>query len=174
MIDFPDVREMWEALFPGVGPVGEWIAVIRDSYRLVDQHLDPGVGGRTLLCSALTFLISSALLLHRRSSISKSLMYSWVVYGLTHLFMATLVGLPWLLWPTMNWLMAARRMGTLVLLLILVTFVSGWGDHCLPEGSTAHDLVSSWLGFGRERSRKAFIALLTFGLAAASMVLMFM
>ena len=174
LANVPDVRVMWESLFPGAGPIGEWVAVVRDAYRFVDQHLDPGVGGRTVTCVILTFLISGTLMLHRRSSVAMSIMYSWAVYVFAHLFMASLVGLPWLLWPTMNWLMAARRMGSLVALLILVTFLTGWGDHCLPEGSTAHGLVSSWLGSGEERSGKVVYALLTFGLAAVSMVLMFM
>ena len=169
------IRSMWGVLFPGTESVGEVVGFVRDVFRVVERHVDPGIENRTFLCCLLTFGISVTIMIHRMSSTpAQALRTSWIIFGLVHIFMAVVMGLKWWLFPLANWLMITRRTGCLIVILVIVTFLTGWGDHCTVAGALVRGTISTWLGSNQTSGWRTLSAWITFGLLLSPLVIAFL
>ena len=167
-----DARAAWSAVLPGSTIVDEGVGLLRDTFHLVDRHLDPGLNGRFVISLVLTFSISAAILMHRRSATPvQARMTSLAIYCLANLFVLLFAGWPFLIWPTVQYLMSSRRMSLLICFLLTVCFVSGWGLRCVRDGSTTRDLISAYLSVQTSSGWETLTTIITTGLTFASLAM---
>ena len=147
---FPDVRSMYDAIFPGGEVIGEGIALLRDSYQFLSQHIDPSDGGRAIVLAICSFGMSSALLLQRRLGNVRSLMLIGLGFFSFHGTMVSLMGLPWFAYPVVDYLFQNGHSSSLVALMSAISMVAGWGRHCIPEGASIRQHLAGSFGFGQD------------------------
>ncbi len=170
---FPDVRSMYESLFPGGELIGEVIALLRDSYQFLSRHIDPSDGGRAIVLAICSFGMSVVLLLQRRLGNIRSLFLIGLGLLSFHGTMVSLMGLPWFVYPVVDYLFRNGHSSALVTVMSTLSMVAGWGQHCLPEGSTIRQHMAGSFGFGSSSypSPSSGYAYVFFGLLLAGIAL---
>jgi hypothetical protein len=172
---FPDVRSMYESLFPGGELVGEVIALLRDSYQFLSRHIDPSDGGRAIVLAICSFGMSIFLLLQRRLGNMRSLFLIGLGLLSFHGTMVSLMGLPWFVYPVVDYLFRNGHTSALVSMMSALSMIAGWGQHCIPEGATIRQQMAGSFGFGSsdEPPPSNMHAYIFFGVLLAGIVIVF-
>jgi hypothetical protein len=170
---FPDLKEQWDALFPGAQQVGEFVAILRDVYSFLDDRFGQSDGSRTLWISVMAVVVTvSAIVYHRVGPVGGRVL-AIVSHIALQMVMMVIVGAPWLLFPVLNWCVVRGHFRFLSVTLVATAFVTGWGTHCTPEGSTLTRQVSLMIGWGSVSMKAAWCGLLTFSAMTAAIGLNF-
>ncbi len=142
----PDVRQMYESLFPGGDVIGEAIGLLRDSYQFLSHRIDPSDGGRAIVLAFLSVVMTGGLMIQRRLGNTRSLLLVWLLTFSLHGTMVTLFGLPWFAYPVIEYFLQKGNTSVLVPLMSAISVVVGWGHHCLPEGALLRRALGLNLG----------------------------
>ena len=170
----PDLKSQWAALFPFANGVGELVAVLRDMYSLLDRIFGQSEGSRALWVTLMATVVTVAALLHPHAAdrIRRRLEFS--AHLALQIIMVVLVGGPWLVFPILNHCVIHGHFRVLSVTLVATAVVSGWGNHCDPEGKTLTTTVTAWVGLVRVDVRAFWCGLVTFTLMFVAVVGTFM
>jgi hypothetical protein len=167
----PDVRQMYDALFPGGEFIGEAIGLLRDSYLFLQARIDPSDGGRAIVLAILSLVLTIGLMLQRRLGNTRSLLFMGIGAFSLHGTMFTLFGLPWFLFPVLNYLVKNGNVSAVVSVMSALSIVVGWGTHCIGEGTTLRRALGLNLGYDYMPHSGPQWGLLLFGLLVACVML---
>ena len=170
----PDVRNMYESLFPGGEVVGEAIGLLRDSYLFLQGRIDPSDGGRALVLAFLSMAMTACIMLQRRLGNVGSLFLITLAGLSLHGAMVTLFGLPWFTYPVLDYFLKNGHTSALVATMSVLSMVVGWGRHCIPEGATLRDAMGLSLGYGSLEPPSSKWGILFFGLLLIGIVFLMM
>lgn len=142
----PDVRTMYESLFPGGEVVGEAIGLLRDSYLFLQGRIDPSDGGRAIVLAMMSIAMTVCIMFQRRLGNVRSLLLVSLAGLSMHGTMFTLFGIPWFAYPVLDYLMKNGRSSLVVAIMSVLSLVVGWGRHCIPEGESLRRAMGLNLG----------------------------
>ncbi len=146
----PDVRSMYNLLFPGGELIGEGIALLRDSYEFLSARFDTSDGGRAIVLAVCSLGMSIVIMIQRRLGNVRSVLLILLGFLSFHGTMVSLMGLPWFAYPVIDHLFRNGYSSTLVMGMSALSVVTGWGRHCLPEGSLFRDHLAGRFGFNSQ------------------------
>ena len=167
----PDVRQMYESLFPGGEVVGEAIGLLRDSYLFLQSRIDPSDGGRAIVLIILSLVMTVGLMLQRRLGNVRSLFFMGLAGLSIHGTMVTLFGLPWFVFPILDYFLQNGNTSAIVVLMSVLSVVVGWGSHCISEGSTLRRAMGFNMGYGFIPEPNPQWGILFFGLLVVGLLL---
>ena len=168
----PDVRQMYESLFPGGEVVGEAVGLLRDSYLFLQSRIDPSDGGRAIVLAIMSLVMTFCLMIQRRLGNVRSLFFMGLAGLSMHGTMVALFGLPWFLFPLLDYLLANGHTKAVVAVMSTLSVVGGWGSHCISEGSTLRRARGFNLGYGFTPDPSPQWGFLLLGLLAAAFFLL--
>jgi hypothetical protein len=143
----PDVRTMYESLFPGGEVVGEAVGLLRDSYLFLQGRIDPSDGGRAIVLAMMSIAMTICIMFQRRLGNVRSLLLVSLAGLSMHGTMFTLFGIPWFAYPVLDYLMKNGRSSLVVAIMSVLSLVVGWGRHCIPEGESFRRAMGLNLGY---------------------------
>jgi hypothetical protein len=168
----PDVRQMYESLFPGGEVVGEAVGLLRDSYLFLQSRIDPSDGGRAIVLAMMSLVMTLCLMLQKRIGNVRSIFFMGLAGFSMHGTMVALFGLPWFLFPLLDYLLANGHLKAVVSLMSVLSVVAGWGTHCVSEGSTLRRAMGFDSGYGFMPDPNPQWGLLLFGLFLTAFLLL--
>jgi hypothetical protein len=168
----PDVRQMYESLFPGGNIIGEAIGLLRDSYQFLSHRIDPSDGGRAIVLAFLSVVMTGGLMIQRRLGNTRSCVLVAILTFSLHGTMITLFGLSWFTYPILEYFLQRGNTGILVPLMSAISVVVGWGQHCLPEGTLLRRCLGLDLGYEMFPESGTNWGVLLFGLLALGISLL--
>ena len=143
----PDVRQMYESLFPGGEVVGETIGLLRDCYVFLQERLAPSDGGRAIVLAFMSVVMTGCIMMQRRVGNVRSIYLVILATLSRHGTMFTLFGLPWFVFPILDHFLQNGNTSAVMMIMSLLSMLLGWGRHCLPEGATFRQAVGLDLGY---------------------------
>ena len=167
----PDVRQMYQALFPGGEVVGEAIGLLRDSYLFLQSRIDPSDGGRAIVLAFLSIVMTVGIMCQRRLGNLRSIFLVALGALSLHGTMVTLFGLPWFLFPVLDYFLQNGNISAIMTIMSILSVVVGWGSHCVSEGSTLRQNLGLSLGDPFLPTPSPQWGLLLFGLLASGIIL---
>ena len=168
----PDVRQMYEAIFPGGEIVGEAIGLLRDSYVFLQSRIDPSDGGRAIVLALMSLIMTACIMLQRRLGNTRSLLLVTLLTMSLHGTMITLFGLPWFAYPILDYFLDNGHSSAVVTMMSAMSFVVGWGRHCLSEGTTLRRALGLSLGYDSISDPSPQWGQLLFGLLGCGLLLL--
>jgi len=168
----PDVRTMYDSIFPGGEVLGEAIGLLRDSYLFLQGRIDPSDGGRAIVLAMLSVAMTGCLMLQRRLGNVRSLLLMTLGGLSLHGTMFTLFGLPWFAFPLLDYLLRNGRSSLVVVLMSGLSLVVGWGRHCITEGEALRHAMGLDLGYPHLNPPDSSWGYIFFGLLLAGGLLL--
>ena len=167
----PDVRQMYESLFPGGEVVGEAIGLLRDCYLFLQERLSPSDGGRAIVLAFMSLAMTGCIMMQRRVGNVRSI-YLIVLAALSrHGAMFSLFGLPWFVFPLLDYFLQNGNSSAVMMIMSVLSMVVGWGRHCLSEGATLRQTMGLELGYEVLPAPGPWWGILLFGCLAAGVAL---
>ena len=168
----PDVRNMYQSLFPGGEVVGEAVGLLRDSYLFLQGRIDPSEGGRAVVLALLSVGMTACIMFQRRLGNVRSIFLIVLGALARHGTMLTLFGLPWFAFPVLDYCLRNGNTSALVVVMSVISVVVGWGTHCIPEGSSLRYTMGLDTGYGHSGTSTFQWGLIFFSLLAIGVILL--
>jgi hypothetical protein len=159
-----DLKTQWNALFPFANEVGEFVAVLRDIYAMMDKVFGQTEGGRAMYVSMMASVVTISALLHPRVEARFRRSLEVIAHLSLQVVMLVLVGGPWLVFPLLNQCVVRGHFRILSVVLVSTAFVAGWGTHCDPEGKTLTTAVIAWVGWVQVDTQAYWRGIMTFSM----------